>query len=265
MLLQTKKTLLMNKTPILVAAFLLFANLIFAQDQGKTLVKTMDPQGTTAIDFKFRNKGIEPKIWNEGFIRVELEITANFPEAVLAQLVKAGRYTLASTIEGEIFKITAPNLDKAVTIGGKDLDDHVTINIQTPGYYAMADGVLQKNFPGSLVEEVVERSGNMEDAQKTLKAMRAIKEQVDVQYRFVYKKDKEAEAAENKDKDKTKDVKDSKTASTFEPSKTGSGNSTNTGLIPDKKAALNSNSTLKEVQSLYGDIIMGGMPLDFNK
>jgi hypothetical protein len=253
----------MNKTPILVAVLLLFANFIFAQDQGKTLVKTMDPQGTTAIDFKFRNKGIEPKIWNEGFIRVELEITANFPEAVLAQLVKAGRYTLASTIEGEVFKITAPNLDKAVSIGGKDLDDHVTINIQTPGYYAMADGVLQKNFPGSLVEEVVERSGTMQDAQKTLKAMRAIKEQVDVQYRFVYKKDKETEDAENKDK--PKDAKEDKAASTALPSKTDAGNAANTGLIPSKKATLNSSSTLQEVQSLYGDIIMGGMPLDFNK
>lgn len=254
----------MRNTQILVAAFLLFANFIFAQDADKTLVKTMDPQGTTAIDFSFRNKGIEAKTWDEGFIRVELEITANFPEAVLAQLVKAGRYTLNSTIEGEVFKIGAPNLDKAVRVGDKDLDDHVKINVLTPGYYAVVDELLQKNFPGDLVQETINRAGTMENAQKTLHAMRLIKEQVDVQYRFVYKKDKETEDAEAKDKDKPKDGKD-KAASTAVPSKTDAGNAANTGIIPSKKSALNSSSTLKEVQSLYGDIIMGGMPLDFNK
>lgn len=250
----------MRKAQVLVLAFFLFANSIFAQDGDKTLVKTMDPQGTTAIDFNFRNKGIEAKTWDEGFIRVELIITANFPEAVLAQLVKAGRYTLASTIDGETFKISAPNLDKAVRVGDKDLDDHVVITVQTPGYYAVADGVLQKSIPGREVEAVVGRSGTMEEAQKTLKAMRMIKEQVDVQYRFVYKKDKETEEKEKEKENKDKSGKD-KTKEA--PSAVNPGNASNTGIVPAK--TLNSNSTLQEVQSLYGDIIINGRPLDFTK
>ncbi len=141
------------KKAILFFAILLVASSSFAQNRSdKVLVKSMNPEGTTAINFDFRNKGVESEPWDEGFIRVELEITANFPEAVLAQLVKAGRYTMTSQIEGDVFNILAKNLDKAVTIGGKDLDDHVRVYIQTPGYYAVSDGVLQKNFPGTYIE-----------------------------------------------------------------------------------------------------------------
>lgn len=233
---------------MLFFALLLVAGTTFAQPQSdKTLVKTMDPKGTSSINFDFRNKGIEAEPWDEGFIRVELEITANFPEAVLAQLVKAGRYTLSSSIEGETFHILAKNLDKAVSIGGKDLDDHIRVYIQTPGYYAVADGVLQKNFPGEMVEAVVGRATDMKQASKMIKEMRQIKEKVDVKYRFVYKRNKEGE----------------KEASKMNPALSKEGaNEENSGFIQGKKKTLSPNSTLKEVEAMYGDIIIGGMSLD---
>lgn len=220
----------MKKT-FVFAVLLLVATMGFAQNEtDKTLVKTMDPQGTSAINFDFRNKGIESEPWDEGFIRIELEITANFPEAVLAQLVKAGRYSLTSEIKGDVFNIKAANLDKAVSIGGKDLDDHVRVYIQTPGYYAVSDGVLQKNFPGTVVEELVGRAGTVEEAKETLRKMKVITEKVDVKFRFVYKKEDEAK------KDGAK--------------------------LQPEKGALAPNSTLQEVEARYGDIILGGMRLD---
>ncbi|WMX12956.1 MULTISPECIES: hypothetical protein [unclassified Aureispira] len=237
------------KKAMLFLALLLTVSTTFAQKESdKTLVKTMDPKGTSSINFDFRNKGIESTPWDEGFIRVELEITANFPEAVLAQLVKAGRYTLSSEIDGETFIIKAKNLDKAVSIGGTDLDDHVRIFIKTPGYYAVSEGVLQKNFPGGMVEAVVGRSENMKEATKMIKEMRQIKEKVDVQYRFVYKKSKDAQ-------------KDNE-ASKANPALSKEGEAGNAGFIQGKKKTLTPNSTLKEVEAMYGDIIIGGMSLN---
>jgi hypothetical protein len=242
------------KKAMLFLALLLTASATFAQKESdKTLVKTMDPKGTSSINFDFRNKGVESVPWDEGTIRIELEITANFPEAVLGQLVKAGRYTLSSEIDGEKFTIKAKNLEKAVSIGGTDLDDHVRIFIKTPGYYAVSDGVLEKSFSGKDVAAVVARSGTMEEATEMIAKMRKIKENVNIEYRFVYvdsknpKKGKEA-------KDKT----DSKTSAKGSKDKAAG----SAGFVQDKKKGLPANSTLKEVQSLYGDIIIGGLPID---
>jgi hypothetical protein len=211
----------------------------------------MDPKETSAINFDFRNKGIESGPWDEGFIRVELEVTANFPEAVLAQLVKAGRYSLTSSIDGDIFNIIAKNLDKAVTIGGKDLDDHVRIIIQTPGYYAINEGMLQKSFPGDLVGEIVGRAASKEEAEKIIFKMRKIKEQINFTIKFVYDKDK---------KDKSDEVE--KTVARPELGEQEDAGLRNSGFVGGKNDKLNTNSSLKDVQSRYGDIIMGGMPLD---
>lgn len=235
---------------MLFLALLLAASTTFAQKKSdKTLVKTMDPKGTSSVNFEFRNKGIEFATWDEAFIRVELEVTANFPEAVLAQLVKAGRYTLSSEIDGESFKIKATNLDKSVSIGGTDLDDQVRVFIKGPAYYAVSDDVLQKSFSGDDVANVVARSGTMEEASKMIQKMRQIGEKVDVQYRFVYKKSKN-----------TQDPTKTDNRASAQGSKEGAEG--NSGLIPSKKKALTPNATLKEVRARYGDIIIGGMSME---
>lgn len=234
------------KKAMLFLAVLLTASATFAQKQSdKTLVKTMDPKGTSSVNFDFRNKGVEFASWDEEFIRVELEVTANFPEAVLGQLVKAGRYTLSSEIKGESFTIKAENLDKSVSIGGTDLDDQVRVFIKAPAYYAVSDEVLQKSFSGEDVAEVMARSATKEEAAKIIQKMRQIGEKVDVQYRFVYKKSKEDKAA-------------TKAASAASKEKEGE----NTGFIQETKKSLNPDSPLKDVEAMYGDIIIGGLPLD---
>ena len=242
----------MNKAFCLFV-FLIIANITFSQsDSFKTLVKSMDPKETSAINFDFRNKGIESGTWEEEFIRVELEVTANFPEAVLSQLLKAGRYNLSSSVDGEVFNIIAPNLDQAVSIGGKDLVDHVRLIVQTPGIYALYDSLLQKYFPGALVDQVVGSAKDKESAVVVLNEMRKIKQQLNFTIRFVYKK--EDPKTENRS-DKVSSILEEDNGDVM-------GEEINSGFIMGKKETLDSNSSLKDVQSKFGDIIMGGMPLD---
>ncbi len=223
---------------------------LFAQGD-KTLVKTMDPKGTSMIAFDFRNLGVEAAPWDEGFIRVELEITANFPEAVLAQLIKAGRYTLTPSIDGEVFKVQANNLDKTVTIGGKDLDDQVRIFIKTPGYYAVSDdGMLQKNFTGKQVEMFVERSANKEEAATIIQKLRQIKDEVYIQYKFVYKDGDAKDAAKPAARSSKKE------------SRTAAGMNDTRSKLEDR--SIPKDASLKEVQARYGDIIIDGAALDMD-
>jgi hypothetical protein len=108
----------------------------FAQTIGseKVLVKTMDTEGASQIVFDFRHKEINSEKWDRQSIRLQLEIYANMPESILAQLVKAGRYNLEGHKEGDFFYITAPNLEKSVTIGGKQLEEQIVVNVQMPDY-----------------------------------------------------------------------------------------------------------------------------------
>jgi len=236
------------KNAILFFALFFIASSTFAQQSDKTLVKTMDAKGASSINFDFRNKGVEADPWDEGTIRVELEITANFPEAVLAQLVKAGRYTLSSTLDGDVLNVQAKNLEKTVTIGGKDLDDHVRIYIQTPGYYAVADGQLKKALDPTVVAGIVGRASNTKDAQAKIKEISKIKEKINVTFKFIHKEDS--------DKPKTADKVDARNDRQAEGKAPK-----NNGFIQGKESRLNQNSPLKEVEAMYGDIIMGGKPL----
>lgn len=233
-----------------VLLLLLTTQHLFAQGD-KTLVKTMDPKGTSMIAFDFRNLGIEAMPWDAGFIRIELEIMANFPEPVLAQLVKAGRYTLSSSIEGETFYIHADNLDKAVTIGGKDLDDHVRIFIKTPGYYGLSEeGILQKNFPGEQVGEFVQRAATKEEAATIIQKMRQIKDEVYVQYRFVYK-----------EKAAGRTSRTNSTTAATDQSRSSAADETTDKL---KSRQMPPDATLQDVQERYGDIIIDGAALDMD-
>ncbi len=196
----------------------------------KTLVKTMDPKETSAIQLDFRNLGTEALPWDEGFIRIELEIISNFPEAIMNQLIKAGRYTLSAVIEDDVFVIRAENLDKAVSIGGKDLDDGVQVMIKTPGYYGLTgEGVLAKNFNPEQIKELAGRAKDKADMVSMLDKMSRIKDKVDIQYRLVFKKNEA------------------------------------TPSLPKDAQSLTPEASLEEVEILYGEILIDGKPLKKSK
>lgn len=192
----------------------------------KTLVKTMDPKETSAIQLDFRNLSTEALPWDEGFIRIELEIISNFPEAIMNQLIKAGRYTLSATIEDDVFVIRANNLDKAVSIGGKDLDDGVQVMIKTPGYYGLTeDGILAKNFNSEELKELAGRAKDKADMVSLLEKMSKIKDKVDIQYSLVFKKNEA------------------------------------TPTLPKGATSLTPDASLKDIEALYGEILVDGKRL----
>lgn len=164
-------------------AFLLVSSASFAQESDKTLVKTLNPLECPNVQIDIQNKGINSEPWDEGTIRIQLEIKANIPEAVLTQLVKAGRYSIDGGKDGETYIVSAPNLAKSISIGGKDLEEEITIKVQTPGYFALNDaGVLSKEINE---ETIAARSNNAEEAAAMIKKMKAIKEDLNMEVSVV--------------------------------------------------------------------------------
>lgn len=127
----------MKKLSILFA-LLLIATFTFAQ----TTVKTFDPAGAALIKLDFKNKKVEDKKWDNETVRLQMEIHTNMPESVMKQLVRAGRYNLEGKRVGDEFVITAPNLEKNVTVGGVTLDDQIIVHVERPVWMAMSDGTL---------------------------------------------------------------------------------------------------------------------------
>ncbi|MFT5645922.1 MAG: hypothetical protein ACI976_000598 [Aureispira sp.] len=164
-------------------ALLLTTSTVFAQESDKVLVKTLNPDNCPNVQIDIKNKGIESAPWDEGTIRVELEIKANVPDAILAQLVKAGRYSIGGIKDGETYIVSAENLGKTITIGGKDLEEEITIVVKTPGYFALNDaGILSKNIDA---ETIAARSDNPEEAAKMIKKMQAIQEDLNMEVKII--------------------------------------------------------------------------------
>lgn len=162
-----------------LCAFFAMGTSLWAQESDKTLVKTLNPDEAPNVHINIKNEGMESAPWDEGTIRVQLEIEANVPEAILGQLVKAGRYSLDGNKDGEIYIVSAPNLEKSITIGGKDLEEKITIQVQTPGYFALNNqGMLSKEIND---EVIAARSNSAEEAAEMLKKMKAIKEDMDIE------------------------------------------------------------------------------------
>ena len=163
-----------NACVLLVGLLMAFG--LQAQESEKTLVKTLNPEEAANVHIDIKNKGMESNPWDQGTIRIQLAVEANVPEAILTQLVKAGRYSLDGNKDGEVYIVSAPNLEKAITIGGKDLEEKITVMVQTPGYFALNDnGMLSKDIN----EEVIAgRTLTDAEAKALIKKMKVIREKV---------------------------------------------------------------------------------------
>lgn len=236
----------MKKVFLFFTLLLVVAANTYAQETNKTLVKTLDPKGTSVIDLDFKNKGIQAEPWDEGTIRIELEITANFPEAVVAQLINAGRYTLSSEVVDGALVVSAKNLDKSVTVGGKDLDDHVKVLAKTPGYYAVEDGKIKKHLDADAVAGVLDRAGSTKEAKSMIKQMSMIKEKVSVTYKFVYKEDEAPSTAREQGIAPTATRKAAKKR-----------------VDSDTNQKVDALPNLQKTQELYGRILIKGEPIEF--
>ncbi len=110
---------------------LAFSNLS-AQAQ-KTLVRTLDTKGTSAIVADLNGK-ITVKEGDGQFARITTTIdVANFGTDILQRLVEAGRYNLETTINAEgQFVVFMPSIEKRVIIKGVDLMDSMHFEIELP-------------------------------------------------------------------------------------------------------------------------------------
>lgn len=144
-----------------IALFMSYAFFAQAQDQSeKSLVKTLKPEGVSEVVIDFGAEEINANPWEQGTFRIEMTIESNMPIQVLEQLVKVGRYSLEGFTENGKYYVKAPNIEKHVSVRGKDLEEKISIQVKTPGYY-----VLNNNTLG-LGEDVVAsigRGGNSND------------------------------------------------------------------------------------------------------
>jgi len=172
------------RTFSLLMALLFVSSLSFAQKESdKTLVKSLNPEECPNVKIDIKNEKMAANPWDEGTVRVELDVRANVPEAILVQLVKAGRYSIEGGKDGDTYTVKAPNLNKSIFIGGKALEETISINVKTPGHYAITDeGILSKDINAAVIAA---RSDNPEEAAKILKEMKKIKEDVNMHLNVV--------------------------------------------------------------------------------
>jgi hypothetical protein len=123
----------MRTIKLLLAAVVLAMSTLSLQAQdGKTLVRSLDPAGNNAIvlDFGFPVSGEE---WDQNTMRVLLDVKlVNGSEDVLSQLVKVGRYTVEGRIENGKFIVYAPSILKEVTVKGVKMEEQFKATIYVP-------------------------------------------------------------------------------------------------------------------------------------
>jgi hypothetical protein len=158
--------------------FLFFLILIFgislnsiAQDKSnKTLVRVLDPEASSNMVIKFKTVSISKMPWDDQGFCFELQIKANMPIQILEQLLKAGRYDIDGVKYGDSYYVIAPNIDKNVSVRGKDLEEQITLVIKTPGNYDLTDNVITKNM-----DHLAGRDGNEVQVKEYMKIKNQVK------------------------------------------------------------------------------------------
>jgi hypothetical protein len=167
------------KSLSLFLLFLAIGTFSFAQESNKTLVKTLDPMECSEILFKFDHNNLIQEKWDNDQIRVELVVKANMPEQILTQLAKAKRYSITGTKNGLQFDVNAPNINKSVSIKGRELEEEISIVVKTPGFYVFNENTMAKD-PGFFAA----RSADNAEAAKILAEQMKIKGNINFDIKF---------------------------------------------------------------------------------
>jgi|GEM_PF-4000212 len=172
----------MQKLAFLFLFFTFSLSFVQAQEGSeKNLIKTLDPEGAENISFKFNFEELQLEPWDQGALRIRLLVHSNYPESIMKELLKAGRYEMQGLLDGDTYYITMPNLDKMITVGNLLLEEQIFVSVQTPGYFEKEGKTIKKRLDPALV---VNARGN----QAALKKMRQIKEDIEdkVEIEFVW-------------------------------------------------------------------------------
>ncbi|MBV6655875.1 MAG: hypothetical protein KI786_19035 [Mameliella sp.] len=124
-----KNNIYYSATTILL---LLATTSLTGQQVEKTLVKSFNLNGLQTVSLNVEAP-VEVTDWDQPFLRVQMHIELDRgTEALLKSLVRAGRYNLSGKDQEGIYDITAPNLEREVTISGQPLNDRVSFVIMKP-------------------------------------------------------------------------------------------------------------------------------------
>ena len=117
------------KNLILVLMFSLVSFYTYSQSN-KTLIKSFTNTNENILIDVECDKKIE--YWESNFVRIELNITANFSEQLLNSLVKTARYDFTYINQNDETIITLPNINKEIIVGGKKITDKLNMVIWLP-------------------------------------------------------------------------------------------------------------------------------------
>lgn len=200
-----------TETFYLMKHLLLFLTLLFLT-HGSFAQQTFSAKGNNALKINLPSNNLSVQQTKAQAIVVDVEISVNYPKAVIEQLQKVNRYQLTSKSEDGTLILNAPNLKQGVTIGGKTLTENIKISVKTPNGFTSKGNTVFND-----------------------KSSKTIDQSVQVNIRFVYSEERTAASKPR------------------ESNRMGAAKSSSKGKVP--------NAT-KEVQALYGDIIIGNMPID---
>jgi hypothetical protein len=117
--------------------WLLFVPTANGQSALRTLVRSFNVEGKTAIQFDLTGK-MEIKTWENAFVRVQMSVgLPHNDDNALRSLIESGRYEISSKTEGTSFTVTAPQLAKPVTIQNKTLTESINYTVYVPKRLAM--------------------------------------------------------------------------------------------------------------------------------
>lgn len=114
-------------------SFLLLATpILHAQGAEKTLVKSFNIEGNQVVELQL-DGNVEVQEWNNSIMRIQMSITLpNGSNAMLKSLIQAGRYNLKGKSATQDYQVSAPNLQKKITVGGQQLNEQLTFLVYAP-------------------------------------------------------------------------------------------------------------------------------------
>lgn len=117
---------------LLISMFLLTTSSTLLGQTEKTLVKSFNLEGNQFVQLNL-DGNVEVKEWSKNLMQVQIKVgIENGTEAMLKSLVQAGRYNLKSDDSTGEFKVTAPGLNRKVTVRGQELAENISYTIFAP-------------------------------------------------------------------------------------------------------------------------------------
>ena len=122
-----------NRTYFLLFPLLLASASLVAQQAEKTLVKSFNLNGQSAVLLDVAGN-VTVTTWNEPQMRIQMTITLqNGSETMLKSLVTAGRYNLDAKEVNGAYSIVAPGLERQIKLGsGQLLGETVSYTVLAP-------------------------------------------------------------------------------------------------------------------------------------